>query len=103
MTGLFVGVEFNGKTRATVETTDDGVTRAAVSVCGINHTLQGFAMPAIFVGLFEEDWDEAAYRTQRYVEARLALPLPSESYPFAQYDSWQWNVNFKYAASIHQL
>jgi hypothetical protein len=52
-------------------------------------------LPASFVGFFQGDWDEAGYRTQRYVEAVLAEPLPDDNFPYFMFDSWgyQQNIN----------
>jgi hypothetical protein len=62
----------------------------------LNHTLSSFVLPSSFVGIFKGDWDEAGYRTQRFVEGTQALPIPDEDYPFVQYDSWSWGLGIKY-------
>ena len=48
-----------------------------------------FQTPYAFMGLFHGDWDEAGYRTQRFVEAVLAKPAPdATTFPYVSWDSW---------------
>jgi len=49
---------------------------------------EGFSAPAAFLGLYQGDWDEASYRTHRYVEAVLATPLPDDNFPYMMFDTW---------------
>jgi hypothetical protein len=49
--------------------------------------------PAAFIGLYEGDWDEAAYRTHRFVEAALALPIPDDNFPYLMFDTWDYGQN----------
>ncbi len=50
-------------------------------------------VPAAFLGLFEGDWDEAGYRTHRYVESVLALPPPDGNFPYLMFNSWGYGQN----------
>jgi alpha-galactosidase len=50
-----------------------------------------FDVPACFVGLFQGDWDEAGYVTQRFAEAHVHPPMPDEQYPWVQYNSWGYD------------
>lgn len=45
-------------------------------------------MPIAFVGLFHGDFDEAGYRTQRFVETVLAKAIPDKNFPYVSWDSW---------------
>jgi len=39
------------------------------------------------------DWDEAGYRTQRFVETALAAPIPEpEKFPYLAWDSWGYEA-----------
>jgi alpha-galactosidase len=50
-----------------------------------------FNLPGGFIGLFQGNWDEAGYRTQRFVEAVLAKPAPAH-FPYVSWDSWGYNA-----------
>ncbi len=60
----------------------------------LNHAVPSqseFQVPFAFIGLFHGDWDEAGYRTQRFVESVLAKPAPdSKTFPYVSWDSWAY-------------
>ncbi len=60
-------------------------------------------MPACFVGLFEGDWDEAGYVTQRFAEAHVHPPMPDERYPWVQYNTWGYGQNIYEAQQLAAL
>ena len=91
--GIVAGWEYDGRARAHAEhRKDTGVVRLDAQVMRLNHPLgplDEFAVPAAFLGLFQGDWDEAGYRTQRFVEAVLAAPMPDpEIFPYVMFDTW---------------
>jgi hypothetical protein len=91
--GLFTGWEFDGLTKTTVRHAGaGGYIQFDSTILNLNHPVDSyteFALPNSFVGLFHGDWDEAGYRTQRFVEAALAKPAPeSKSFPYVSWDSW---------------
>ncbi|MEO8595317.1 MAG: alpha-galactosidase [Candidatus Solibacter sp.] len=91
--GLFIGWEFDGLTKTTVRQDGaKGYLQLASSILNLNHPVETngeFQIPAGFIGLFHGDWDEAGYRTQRYVEGVLARPAPgAKSFPYVSWDSW---------------
>jgi len=91
--GLFAGWEFDGRTKATVrQVGSNGYLDFSSAVLDLNHPVapaEDFAMPSAFVGLFHGDFDEAGYRTQRFVEAVLAKPAPDgKTFPYVSWDSW---------------
>jgi hypothetical protein len=93
--GLFAGWEFDGQARTTVRRAGaQGLVRFHSSVPDLNHPVPGYSQfqtPYAFLGLFHGDWDEAGYRTQRFVEAVLAKPAPdARSFPYLSWDSWAY-------------
>lgn len=91
--GLFAGWEFDGRTKTTVrQVGTNGYVEFSAAVLDLNHPVApatDFAMPSAFLGLFHGDFDEAGYRTQRFVEAVLAKPAPDgKSFPYVSWDSW---------------
>jgi alpha-galactosidase len=69
----------------------DGRLELTASILDLNHPVQPdqeFAMPAAFVGLYHGDFDEAGFRTQRFVEAVLAKAAPEKNFPYVSWDSW---------------
>jgi alpha-galactosidase len=91
--GLFTGWEFDGRTKTTVrQDSGKGYVQFSSTVLDLNHpveTLSEFQLPNTFIGLFHGDWDEAGYRTQRFVESVLAKPAPdSKTFPYVSWDSW---------------
>ena len=88
--GLFAGLEFNGRAELSVRQGDDRLTLAA-HVQTLDHPLkpgERMVLPAALLGIFHGDWDEAGYRTQRYVEAAIAPALPDNNFPYVAWDSW---------------
>jgi hypothetical protein len=91
--GLFTGWEFDGRTKTTVrQDASKGYVQFASTVLDLNHPVDPngeFQAPNTFLGLFHGDWDEAGYRTQRFVESVLAKPAPdSKTFPYVSWDSW---------------
>ena len=88
--GLFAGLEFNGRAQLSVRQGGDRLSLAA-EIQTLNHPLKPGAqmvLPAALLGVFHGDWDEAGYRTQRYVEAAVAPPVPDNNFPYVAWDSW---------------
>lgn len=88
--GLFAGLEFNGRAEFAVRHANDRVTWSA-QVMKLDHPLPAggsMTLPPAFVGVFHGDWDEAGYRTQQYLEAAIAPPLPDNDFPYIAWDSW---------------
>ena len=88
--GILAGLEFNGRADFSARQAGDRLTLAA-EVRTLNHALKPgvpFVLPAAFTGVFHGDWDEAGYRTQRYVEAAIAPPPPDTRFPYVSWDSW---------------
>ena len=93
--GLFAGWEFDGRTKATVRQVESpGYLDFSSAVMDLNHPVEpaaDFQLPAGFLGLFHGDFDEAGYRTQRFVESVLAKPAPdTKSFPYLSWDSWAY-------------
>ncbi len=91
--GLFAGWEFDGHASTTVIQQASGGSLALRSeIADLHHPvdpLGTFTTPPAFLGLFHGDYDEAAYRTQRFAEAILARPAPDQtSFPYVSWDSW---------------
>ena len=91
--GLFTGWEFDGRTKTTVrQDSSQGYVQFASTVLDLHHPVESnseFQVPNTFIGLFHGDWDEAGYRTQRFVESVLAKPPPdSKTFPYVSWDSW---------------
>jgi alpha-galactosidase len=95
--GLFAGWEFDGRSKTTVRQVGaKGYLQFNSSILDLHHPvapLTEFTTPAGFLGLFHGDFDEAAYRTQRFAEAVLAKPPPDEgSFPYVTWDSWAFQA-----------
>jgi hypothetical protein len=91
--GLFAGWEFDGRAKTTVRQDGaKGYVQFSSTVLNLNHPVDSyteFQMPSTFIGVFHGDWDEAGYRTQRFVEAVLAKPPPdAKTFPYVSWDSW---------------
>jgi alpha-galactosidase len=100
--GLLFGIEFNGKSRLCAGATASTVELAS-SIDALNHLLApgaAFEVPACFVGLFQGDWDEAAYTTHRFAGAFIHPPLPDERFPWAQYNSWGYGQELDEAQQL---
>lgn len=90
--GLVFGWEFNGQAHGDVfHSRYYGLLGLRVSA-SINYYLEPgrvFESPRSFIGFFNGDWDEAAYKTQRFVERVLAKPMPEpDKFPYLMFDSW---------------
>lgn len=96
--GLFAGWEFNGRSAAWVAQAASRSIQFSAPVDSINHPLapgQSYYGPAAFIGFFQGDWDEAGYRTQRFVESSLARPAPDlQRFPYMSWDSWGYQEQF---------
>lgn len=95
--GLLAGWEFDGRTEASARyRSSDGRLQTAAFIEDLNRYLgpeEDFQVPAAFIGLFHGDWDEAGFRTQRFVEAVLAKPLPEDGrFPYVVWDSWGYQM-----------
>jgi hypothetical protein len=90
--GLFAGWEFDGRSTASAQHSGaDGAVGLSAAILDLHHPVQpgeDFPIPAAFLGLFHGDFDEAGYRTQRFVEAAVAKPAPNKQFPFVSWDSW---------------
>ena len=91
--GLFAGWEFDGQATAFVRQFGPArYLQLSAVIQSLNHPLEPreeFAVPFAFVGLFQGDWDEAGYQTQRFVETALAQRVP-ENFPYVAWDSWKY-------------
>jgi len=92
--GLFLGWEFDGRVRAVVDREPETKSiHFSAQIEGLNQNVApgtSFNMPWAFLGLFHGDFDEGAFRTQRYVEAVLARPMPDSKFPYVMWDSWKY-------------
>lgn len=91
--GLFAGWEFDGRAKATLRQVGAAsYIDLSASILDLNHPVApqaDFQLPAGFIGLFHGDFDEAGYRTQRFVESVLAKPVPDgKNFPYVSWDSW---------------
>ncbi|MEZ5351068.1 MAG: alpha-galactosidase [Bryobacteraceae bacterium] len=89
--GLFFGWEFDGRFDFSVDHTSSGTLQFASAIDEINQPVradQELALPAALVGVFQGDWDEAGYRTQRFVEQAIAQPARDANFPYVMWDSW---------------
>jgi alpha-galactosidase len=93
--GLFAGWEFDGNVKTTVRQFGDvGSLQFSSAVLDLNHPVLPsgtFDIPSGFIGMFHGDFDEAGYRTQRFMEAVLAKTPPSTTaFPYVSWDSWAY-------------
>src|SRR5262249_7717411 len=90
--GLVGGWEFDGRSKLSVAPSgNNGSGEFSAAILDLHHPVPpgaDFTVPAAFVGLFHGDFDEAGYRTQRFVEAVLAKPAPDKKFPYVSWDSW---------------
>ncbi len=98
--GLTIGWEFNGRAQMWLEHDLANTSlRLTGFITALNQPVgagQVFQAPAVFVGSFRGDWDEAGYQTQRFVETAVAAPMPDRQiFPYVAWDSWghQDNIN----------
>ncbi len=96
--GVFAGWEFDGKTSASVQQiASSNSLQLAAPIASMNHPMapgETFNMPRAFIGLFQGDWDEGAYRTQQFTNAVLAKPLPdTKNFPYLVWDSWGYALD----------
>lgn len=96
--GLVAGWEFDGRTEASARyRAQDGRLQLAAFVEDLNRYVvpgQDFQVPPAFIGVFRGDWDDAGFRTQRFVEQALAKPVPDEAkFPYVVWDSWGYQTN----------
>ena len=93
--GLFAGWEFDGRAKTTVrQIALNGYVQFNSTVLSLNHPVDPdteLQLPHSFLGVFHGGWDEAGYRTQRFVEAALAKPMPdAKTFPYVSWDSWAY-------------
>jgi hypothetical protein len=103
--GLVAGIEFNGKSRLRAWADLESVSITS-AVDPLNHHLgpgETFAVPACFVGLYEGDWDQAGYVTQRFAEAYVHPPMPDDRYPWVQYNSWGYGQDIDEAQQLEAV
>ncbi|HYM12208.1 MAG TPA: alpha-galactosidase [Bryobacterales bacterium] len=91
--GLAIGWEFNGRAQMSLwHDAGSASLKLEGSVEGLAQSVdpgQEFAAPAVFFGSFTGDWDEAGYRTQRFVERAMGSPMPDRpQFPYLAWDSW---------------
>lgn len=103
--GLVIGIEFNGKSRLHAWATASAANLQS-TIDYLAHTLRAgepFEIPACFVGFYQGDWDEAAYRTQRFAEAYVHPSMPDDRYPWVQYNSWAYGQEIDEAQQLAML
>jgi hypothetical protein len=93
--GLFFGWEFDGRSKTTIRHNGvNGNLALSSSVLNLNHAVDpgaDFSVPTAFLGTFHGDFDEAGYRTQRFVESALAKQPPNPgAFPYVAWDSWAY-------------
>lgn len=90
--GLFAGWEFDGSAKTTVSQISSAANlQFSSSILSLNHPVQPsgtFDIPMGFIGLFHGDFDEGAFRTQRFMESVLAKAPPPGAFPYVSWDSW---------------
>ena len=99
--GLISGWEFDGRLLATAEQHSDPASlELSAPIQNLYHPIPArgtMDLPAAFVGVFEGDWDEAGYRTQKFSEAVLAEPQPEARFPYVIWDSWKYQEHIQEA------
>jgi alpha-galactosidase len=94
--GFFLGWEFDGRLTAAVRQFPDlNLIHVASTIHELNVPVAeggSFTTPYAFLGVFGGTWDDAAYRTQRFVEAALAQPLPDREFPYVMWNSWKYQT-----------
>lgn len=94
--GLLLGWEFDGRARIQLRHRKaSGFLEIAGGPEDLSHPVapgEQFLTPGAFLGVFRGDWDEASFRTHRFVEAVLARPMPQDSnFPYVMWDSWGYD------------
>ena len=103
--GLVLGIEFNGKSRLRAWI-DVGGTHVTSTIDDLNHRIdpgETFEAPACFIGLYDGDWDEAGYVTQRFAEAYVHPPMPDDRFPWAQYNTWGYGEAINEAQQLEAV
>lgn len=103
--GLVAGVEFNGKSRVFGWATPTE-THVRSVIDTLNHILKPqatFDVPAIFVGRYHGDWDEAGFVTHRFAESYVHPPRPDDRYPWVQYNSWKYGQEINEAQQLEVI
>lgn len=99
--GLFAGWEFNGRAFGKfIHEPARGVVDLQVPVLGLGpeiNTGSEFLLPAAFFGIFQGDWDEAAWRTTSYVDAVIARRVDDSEFPYVMWDSWGYGQSLNEA------
>jgi len=94
--GLFAGWEFDGQAQGSAHySAADAKVGLGATLQSLSHPVRAgetFKLPGAFLGLFQGDWDEAGFRTQRFSEAALATPAPA-GFPYVSWDSWGYTTN----------
>ena len=92
--GFFAGWEFDGRATGVVrQFADSDYIQLSAAVLELHHPVEAggvFQVPPAFIGIFEGDWDEAGYRTQRFVETALARQVDDPRFPYVSWDSWAY-------------
>jgi alpha-galactosidase len=95
--GLIAAWEFDGRALAHVEhARGERTLTLDANVQELNHPVNSgeeFHVPDAFIGLFNGDWEEAGYRTQRFVEHVLAFPIDDPDFPYVMYDTWGYGTD----------
>jgi hypothetical protein len=103
--GIVAAWEFDGRTLAHAEhQRDAGVLKLDAQIVSLNHRVRPnglFRVPDAFIGVYHGDWDEAGYRTQRFAESVLAVPIPDpDKFPYAMFDTWAYRENINEAKAM---
>lgn len=102
--GLAIGWEFDGRAHVSAALdTEAGRLTLDSHIPDLHHPVRGgdeFQAPRAFLTLFQGDWDEAGYQTQRFVERALAKAPPGDGsqFPHAGWDSWAYGVGIDEAS-----
>ena len=98
--GMFAGWEFDGRADTSIRHDPDGTLRLSSLILQLNRPVaagQDFTGPSGFIGLFQGDWDDAGWATQRFTEAATAQPPPDDAFPYVIWDSWAYQTNINEA------
>jgi len=104
--GLVAGWEFDGRAIGSVShAAGQRRLQLSATIQGIHHSLssgQEFQVPFSFLGLYNGNWDEAGWVTQRFVETALARKGPRGSQSsYVGWDSWAYGQQIKEATLRH--